>query len=336
MRGTRNALLRRFALVVALLASAVALGAQTLEPETKGSTSVVPAPLQQPPQTVPSKALIYIYHRNSGSDKHPCCPGDHEIYLNGESLAEISDIGNYVTYEVTAPFPMSLAFTWKFSRLVPTGEGCWARPEGNRVSKVCPAVPVPMTGFDLHMQVEAGQIYYVQYTQGIFTMKLMKDESGAKDIEGLKLTGTKYIVPPNVEQAISIIDTDLRQADRTDLPGCVQRQPFQQITVTKVGLQFVDAGKESGFRKKAYSITTSMGFKGMSYLRMRTYAGLFNTLKLPTSDFTPKPGFNVMPCVERLATYDLPRFLEAVNRLIWQASIEADQAGANSLTGNTH
>jgi hypothetical protein len=177
------------------------------------------------------------------------------------------------------------------------------------------------------MQVEAGKIYYVQYDPERlpFTVSLMKKEIGTRDIQGLKLAATKHIIPPTVEEAMSIIDTDLRQARGANLPGlrCRPTQPMQKVTVSQLGLQFVVVGEEDNFRKKEFSYTVSISFRNMPYLQMPSDGGPLHALKLPTSDFAPKPGLYATPCVENLDTYDLPRFMEAVNRLIWQASTEA-------------
>jgi len=112
----------------------------------------------------------------------------------------------------------------------------------------CPAVPVAMTNPLLQLQVEAGKTYYVQYRPGSRLaggdMKLMKDATAVKEMDGLKPAQAGHLAPPTVEQAISKIETALTNAGPPDFPACI-RQPLQQITVTKDGFQFVAVGKEA-------------------------------------------------------------------------------------------
>jgi len=274
----------------------------------------------RPDQLPAGTAKVFIYHRNShGSEKHPCCKSDETLSLNDDSLAKINEIGNYVVYEVEAPFPMSLLFWSQFTSRPILSSGC-AGPGCILTYSYGP--PRQLTKIHLHLQVEAGKNYYIQFRPEVIpsSMKLMKEEIALRDMAGLKLADQKHIVPPTVKEAIGIVNSDLRQTRGSDSPYCLY-QPMQNITVKEDGLQFTEVGKvDKGFRKDEYSVLVSMRFEGMSYLRMPANDGRFNSLNLPVSDFKSRPGFYVMPCVEELTSDDLPRFIEAVNRLIWNAS----------------
>jgi len=72
----------------------------------------------------------------------------------------------------------------------------------------------------------------------------------------------------------------------------------------------------------------SVHFKGMPYLTLATGGSIMSrTFKLPTSDLTPEPGYRIKPCVANLSIADLPEFIDAINRLIWEASTGAEQPG---------
>jgi hypothetical protein len=278
------------------------------------------------PQSTPSNgnALIYIYHRNQGSQKRPCCGFNSTVYVNSDVL-NIHDIGTYVTYEVPIEFPTSLGFVSQYYQLQTNGGPCI------RVSlkgEMCTAEPVLRTNPLLQLQVEAGKRYYVQYrpaaTLGGGDMKLMKDATAVKEMAGLKFTQAGHLLPLTAQQAISKIEAALKNVVPPDNVDCT-RQPLQEITVTQDGLQFVAIGETKGFGKKEYRVSASMRFKGMPYLTLPTGGGVVSrTFKLPTSDLTPEPSSGIRPCVSELTMYDLPEFIDAINRLLWEASTSTD------------
>ncbi len=286
---------------------------------------------QGPSQSSPGIARVFIYHRNSaGTEKHPCCNSDQTVFLNGESfsngdsLAQINEIGSYVIYEVEAPFPTSLLFWYQSLVGTVSSIGC---SQPGCVLTYYYGPPELQTRIPLLLQVEAGKNYYIEFGPDVppSSMKLMKEEIGVRDLAGLKLAEQKHIAAPTVEEAIGIIDSDLSKAKGSGRSECVEQQ-IQDIVVNKDGLQFTEVGKvDFGFRKKEYSVLVSMRFEGMSYLRIPTDKGSTDTLNLPASDFEPKPGMYVMNCVENLTSADLPRFVEAVNKLIWNASAGGKQ-----------
>jgi hypothetical protein len=176
----------------------------------------------------------------------------------------------------------------------------------------------------LHLQVEAEKEYYVLY--GLVLpgglIDLTSEKRGARDVVGLRLVGQKQIVVPTVEEAIGTIESELARAHGSDKPDCVWQQPLQSISVTEDGLQFTEAGKtDEGFLKKEFSVPVLIRFNGMPYLRISNNSVYpISSLNLRAIDFGTKPGFYAMPCVERLNTADPPRFIDAINRLIWNAS----------------
>jgi hypothetical protein len=175
----------------------------------------------------------------------------------------------------------------------------------------------------LHLQVEAGKEYYVLYGRVIpgGLIDLTSEKRGAKDVAGLRMVGQKQIAVPTVEEAIGTIESELARAHGNDSPNCVWQQPLQSISVTEDGLQFTEVGKaDEGFRKKEFSVPVSIRFKGMPYVRISNNAVYPISLNLGAINFGTKPGVYAMSCVERLNTADPPRFIDAINRLIWNAS----------------
>ena len=269
---------------------------------------------QGPPPPSPGVARIYIYRSFS-----PLPPGAM-AFLNGEPLGEPSSENTYVIYDVEAPFPRSLSFSFQQLGTRVETSGCSLRPCTLHITKS----PDMFTTKSLHLQVEAEKEYYVLY--GLVLpgglIDLTSEKRGAKDVAGLRLVGQKQIAVPTVEEAIGTVESELARAHGSDKPDCVWQQPLQSISVTEDGLQFTEAGKtDEGFLKKEFSVPVLIRFNGMPYLRISNNSVYpISSLNLRAIDFGTKPGFYAMPCVERLNTADPPRFIDAINRLIWNAS----------------
>jgi hypothetical protein len=77
-----------------------------------------------------------------------------------------------------------------------------------------------------------------------------------------------------------------------------------------------------------------MHFKGIPYLQLPAAGQI--TLRLPIDDFTPAPSARMKPCVANLNTVDLPGFVNAINRLIWEASAEIKQPMGTAPTAAQH
>ena len=266
---------------------------------------------QGPPPLPPGVARIYIYRSFSP------LPEGAMAFLNGEPLTEPSAENTYVIYDVEAPFPRSLLFSFQRFAVRLITSGC-AQPGCELVN----------TYKSLHLQVEAGKEYYVLY--GLVApgglIDLTSEKRGAKDVAGLRMVGQKQIAVPTVEEAIGIIESELARAHGSDNPGCVWQQPLQSISVTEDGLQFTEVGRaDAGFLKKEFAVPVSIRFKGMPYHRISNNAVYPISLNLGSINFGAKPGFYAMPCVERLNTDDPPRFIDAINRLIWNASGDGKQ-----------
>jgi tetratricopeptide (TPR) repeat protein len=132
-----------------------------------------------------------------------------------------------------------------------------------------------------------------------------------------------------LQKALEMLETDLKQANRGDTFACVQRQPLQQITVSKDGFQYIDAGKnDRGFWKDDYSVTVSFRFKDMSYLKLaqpKNGQGFYVT-NWPNPTLTPQPTRFIRQCVGGVSTQDIAGLVAAMNRLIWEASPQADES----------
>jgi hypothetical protein len=280
------------------------------------------------PSPSPGKALIYIYHQN---DRYGL-PAKSKVYVNHDFQHEVRvrDPSTYAVFEVSAPFPMSLEFAYQFiDRPVPIGAGsspamisCFATGDD------CPAEFLTMAR-PLQIQVEAGKVYYIQYSQGLPTpsgglvlggIALVKEAVATKQMVGFRPTETRYFAPLTAEQAIHTLDVDLTNATREDTPDGCERQPLQRITVTKDGFQFLDVGKAPSFGKKEYSVKVTMQFNGHAYLRL----GYSDALDLPIDSFVPKPGSAVVHCINKLRSNDLMGLIEAINTLIWEEGKSQD------------
>ena len=133
----------------------------------------------------------------------------------------------------------------------------------------------------------------------------------------------------SVARALDIIQTDLEHSSRADTFNCVQRQPLQQISVTKDGFQFLDIGmNDRGFWKDSYSVMAAFRFENMPYLQtgpLKGRPGVTVITNWPQPAMSPVPTRFIAGCVGLFPAGGEPfwGFIGAVNRMIWEQTPEA-------------
>lgn len=138
----------------------------------------------------------------------------------------------------------------------------------------------------------------------------------------------------SVPQAMDILRTVLGRVNRGNTFWCVNRQPLQNINVTKDSFSYVDSGAlDRGFRGKTpYSVQVRYVFKQMPYLVVQqepknrgwiiaNWQTVWNA-----EQFTPPNTVSI--CVGGLSfdNQDFYSFIRAFNRMVWEYSPQAAQA----------